>query len=247
MAISLDPKKLTRDAEKIKRLFKTVGETTVVNSDITILFPKRFINKNLCDLDMVTTVIAYYAIIDFKTNTYAITLVPGFQTMKPSSISLYSIGGKGDEKSLYIGLGFKKDDVVVLNNTLVKNSDCLYHILSEFYINGNIPWYMNYEDISNILLECKKYTDTNIGNDPAGLEILASIVARDQNYKAYRETISSRNEIFTKPPYFVGLNNVMAYDNTGSKLIGNYFGDGLTSALIDQETHSSDSSKLLRS
>ena len=39
----------------------------------------------------------------------------------------------------------------------------------------------------------------------------------------------------------------MAYDNTGSKLIGNYFGDGLTSALIDQETHSSDSSKLLRS
>lgn len=247
MAISLDISKLTRDAEKIKKLFKMVGDTTVCTSDITILFPKRFVNKNLCQLDMVTTVIAYYAIIDFKNNTYAIALAPGFQTMKPSSISLYGLGNKSDEKTLYIGLGFKKDDVVILNNTLVKDSGCLFHILSELFINGNIPWYMNYEDVSNLLLESKKYTDTNIGNDPAGLEILTSIIARDNRVKPYREYIKSRDEIFSKPPTYVGLNNVMAYDNTGSKLVGNYFGEGLTSAILEKETHTSDSSKILRS
>ena len=234
MAISLDISKLTRDAEKIKKLFKTVGDTTVCTSDITILFPKRFVNKNLCQLDMVN-------------NTYAIALAPGFQTMKPSSISLYGLGNKSDEKTLYIGLGFKKDDVVILNNTLVKDSGCLFNILSELFINGNIPWYMNYEDVSNLLLESKKYTDTNIGNDPAGLEILTSIIARDNRFKPYREYIKSRDEIFSKPPTYVGLNNVMAYDNTGSKLVGNYFGEGLTSAILEKETHTSDSSKILRS
>ena len=39
----------------------------------------------------------------------------------------------------------------------------------------------------------------------------------------------------------------MAYDNTGSKLVGNYFGEGLTSAILEKETHTSDSSKILRS
>lgn len=247
MAISLDYNKLTRDSEKIKRYFKTVGDTTVTTNDIVILFPKRFVNKHLCQLDIITTVVSYFAIIDFKNMIYGVTIAPAFVTMRPSSISLYTIGNKQDEKSLYVGLGFKKDDVVILNNKLVKDSGCLFHMLSEFFINGNIPWYYNYEDVSNVIIENKKFTDSAIGSDPVGMEIITSIISRDNNYKPYREHIKNRNQIFTNPPTYVGLNNVMAYDNTGSKIVGNYFGEGLTSAIIDKETHSSDSSKILRS
>ena len=38
-----------------------------------------------------------------------------------------------------------------------------------------------------------------------------------------------------------------AFDNTGSRLVGSYFSDGITTSIVDPETKTSEQTKILRS
>ena len=243
MADTLDIGSLKRNPEKIKKCFKIVGNSTVATSDIKIIFPKRFIDKGFCKLDKLTTLLAYYAILDTEDN-YAITIAPVAQQLQPSSISMLNIGKS--EKDVFICLNFYKDDVVIPNNDCVQDASYFFGILDEFFLKGKIPWYMNYEDVSNMILESERYAGSNIGSNPLGLEILATLVAKDKYGKAYKNSITSANYIFTHNPSYTGLGDVRSYTDTGSKLIGSRLKDGLTSALIEKETKTSDVSSVLR-
>ena len=123
----------------------------------------------------------------------------------------------------------------------------MYDIFDEFFVQGNVPWYLNYDDLSNIFIESKKYANSNIGSDPLAFEILSSIVTRSSEDKKvyYRHLITSGNNKI-KPDY-VGLNNpYYSFDNTGAKLIGSRFGAGLNVALVEPEKKTSATSQILR-
>lgn len=243
MADTLDIGSLKRDPNKIKRCFKVVGNSTIATEDIRIIFPKRFIDKGLCQLDKITTLIAYYAILDSNDN-YAVAIAPVAQSLQPSSISMVNIDKTNSD--VYIVLNFFKDDVVIPNNDCVQDASYLFTILDEFFFKGKIPWYLNYEDVSNLLLESKKYTGSNIGSNPIGLEILATLVAKDKNGEPYKIHIPNHEYIYKHNPKYTGLGDVKSYPDTGAKLIGSRLKDGLTAALIEKETKTSDVSDVLR-
>jgi len=236
----IDVSKLKRDPSVIKSYFKVTNDITIVNSNIRVVFPERFVTKELASMGATVRLPAIYAIIDEDDN-YAITLSPIIQELSPYVINNISVGDV-----VYKELLFNKGDVFIINNNLIMQDNFMYDLFDEFYIKGNIPWYLNYDDVSNIFLETKKYANSNIGNNPLTFEILTAITTRDINNKTvfYRTALNNKNKTY---PYYIGLNNIQySFDNTGAKIIGGYMGAGLTNAIISPETKTSRVSEVLR-
>lgn len=244
----LDYTRLKRDPDKIRKCLKKVGDTTVATEDLSIVFPVRFVNKGLCKLDITTELIAYYAILDTKGN-YGVTTSPAMQHLKPSNITTTSITRTTGGTEQYIVLKFYKGNVVYTTSSMVKEGSIIFNIVNELFMNGNIPWYFNYEDISSLLLDSKLYTGSDVGSNPVGLEVLTSLVCKSpKNFiLPYKDGLKTRDDILKDYPYIQGLNDVLSYDDTGAKLIGSYMDQGLTSALVEKESKSADASDLLRS
>nr|DAX15854.1 MAG TPA: hypothetical protein [Caudoviricetes sp.] len=246
MADTLDVSTWKRNPKEVVKSLKIVGDQTIATDEIRIIFPERFTSKGLCSLDKITNLISYYCIAD-KNDNYAITNDPVFQTFQPDKISMINIKDLPDSNKSYIMLKFNKDSTVIVNNQLVQDTSIMFNILDEFYNNGKIPWYMNYEDIANIFLNSKKYAGSNVGNDPVGFELLSSLISKDKTgLRPYKDILTKREDIFTQKVVYTKLADVQSFRDTASKLIGNYFKDGLASALVENEETSSDISKLLR-
>ena len=246
MAEALDVSTWKRDPQAVSKSLKITKDQTIATDEVRILFPERFISKGLCSLDKLTNLISYYCIVD-KNNNYAITNDPVFQTLQPDKISLVNIKNIGTTDSSYIMLRFFKDSTIIVSNHLVQDAGIMFNILDEFYNNGKIPWYMNYEDAANVFLNSKLYAGSGVGNDPIGFEILASIVSKDKTgLKPYKDILTTRYDIFKERVTYTKLVNIQGFTDTASKLVGNYFKDGLASAIVEDETSSSDISQLLR-
>lgn len=223
--------------ETIRSYFKVVGDRTLVNNNIFILFPKRYINKNLALLSPTgCKVIGIYAIVD-NNNNYAKVLNPIFQNLLPSNIEYYEIDGVE-----YVSLVFNKGDVFLVSNTLAVFNSYLYDIFDEFFLQGRIPWFMEYEDICGLLSESQKYCNTDIGDSPFNYEVLTSNIAKDP----VDHRIRFRNSNAKKPIY-VGMSDIRyGYSNTGSRMIGGYLKDGMIASIVDPETVPSKSIEVLR-
>lgn len=232
---------LKRNPKIISSYFKIVGETTLTTENIKVLVPTRYLDKKLCIITNSVKVLSVYMVIDNK-NNYGIVSAPIMQDITPVNISNVSLDGVP-----YIELEFNKGDVFIPNNNLIMSDTFMYDIFDEFYIKGNVPSFLDYMDVRNLMLETKKYANSNIGNNPLIFELFTSIISRDpKNKKVYYRNMKSRTNK-TRPTY-VGLSNIYySYDNTGAKLIGGYFGEGITTAIVEPETRSSDVSNILRS
>jgi hypothetical protein len=219
----------------IKNSFEIVNKTTKVNKDIYVLFPEDYVNKKLAILSNVVKLISIYAIVDDDEN-YAVCVAPVFQELTPINVDIVIVN---EEK--HYRLTFSKDSVFIPNNNLLVTDNY-------FYVAGKIPWFLEYNQLSNLLIESNKYANSNIGNNMLTFEILTSIIARDSKdlLKYYRLTLKSKEDLNNKPKY-VGMNNIFySLDNTGAKLIGSYFKKGLVSSLADPEEKSSKLTKILR-
>lgn len=248
MSKYLDTSNLKRDPDKVRKSLKEVNNTIIATDEIRIIFPQRFAKKGMCNLNTITDLACYYCIID-KNDNYAVTTSPIMQSLKPDNVSLLTINKSAgnDEKYLYVCLTFYKDSTVITNTSLIQNTDIFFGLMQEFFINGNIPWYLNYEDVANVLLESSKYTGNGIGDNPLALEIITSLISKGLDGKRpFKDIIKKRDDIFKVHPHYIGLSDVLSYSDTGSKLIGSNFELGLTSALNADETKSSDATILLR-
>lgn len=238
----LQVSKLKRNPDKLKACFKTIGNSIVVTKDIRLMFPERYLTRNLASLGSLVKVLSIYAIID-DDNNYAVVIAPIVQEITPFTIKDISV-----DNILYKELIFRENDVFMPNTRLVKADSFLYDMFDEFYTKGNIPWYLNYNDMANLLLETKKYADSNIGKNPLAMEIITSVIARDENDKRtfFRQTLKSKTDIEKRPTY-VGLNNIyFSLETTDAKLVGGYFGYSITTAIVDQEKSTSEVAKVLR-
>lgn len=234
---------LKRNPAKIKSLLKVGGNITTALDNLRVIFPERYINRKLAILDQRVQVLSLYAILDDDGN-YAVVNAPIIQTVTPSNITDVTVNGKP-----YKVLHFIKNNVMIPNNTLIMRDNFLYDLFDELFIKGNVPWYLDYNDVASIFLESKKYANSNIGKDPLSFEVLTSIITRDPNDKKIyaRQTITPANMDKLKFSY-IGLNNpYYSFDNTGAKLIGSRFGDGVNVAIVEPEKKTSATTDILRS
>lgn len=239
----ISSKDLIKNSELISGYFREVKDVIIVDADIKIVFPERFVEKEFVFLGNTIRLLGIYGIID-DNNNYAYTLAPIFQELSPSNVSEIMIDGVLNKV-----LEFKKGDIFMVDTTLVKTDAFIYDLYNEFYIKGNMPWFLKYNETSEILLESNKYADSNIGNNPLAFEILSAIISRDSEDKTkyVKNLIENDKQKLTQDVTYVGLNNIYySYTNTGSRVIGGYYGSGISTAMVDPEKKSTDLMDILR-
>jgi len=230
-----------RSSTIVDTLIKQKDGMLLCLDDFRVVFPERYINQELAVMGSTVRTINIFAIIDSK-NNYCVALAPIFIDLTPSNIIDIEI-----DNVIHKCLTFDKGSTFTNNTSLLKTGDFLYNLFDEFFIKGKIPWFIDYNDISDLLIESSKYTGSGIGDNPIAYEILASVISRkagDKNIK-FRHTLKN-NSGDTKPEY-VGLNNIYySYDNTAGKLVGGYYGAGVTAAVVVKETQTTVVADLLR-
>lgn len=235
--IDIKLSRLKHNPSIFNSIFKTIGDTTICKQNIRIVFPDRYVTRGLATLGSTVNTLGMYAIIDDDDN-YCVSLASIKEDLAPYNIHDQNING--DEYKI---LSFRAGDPVIVNNNLVVSGSYLYELFDEFIIKGNIPFFLSYEEIADILLKSKEFNDSAIGKNPLTMEILTAVIARSEADKR----VFFRQSDVTKKPIFVGLNNIYySFDTTGAKLIGGYFGPGVTTALVDKEEKTSMTTAILR-
>jgi len=229
--------------EPIKKLFSTVGNSIVTKGSVRVIFPSIYLNKELGEIDNGVNVISIYAVVDDNDN-YAVVNKPIFAKLTPDDISEIEINDKPHKV-----LHFSKNTVFIENRKLVKNNSFLFNLFDLFFLQGKVPWFLSYEKTARIFEHAKDYAGSKIGNNPIALEILTAIITRlqDDKTKFYRQVIEKPSDLKKIKRTTIGLMNIYyTFDNTTAKLVGSYYNEGVNSALVNQETKSTNIEKLLR-
>lgn len=235
--VTLDISSYKHNPDVIRKKLEVKKNVTIAKDELMVMFPMRFMTRGLASIDINgCNTIAIYCIID-KNGNYAKVVNIINHNLIPTYTEEYRVNGID-----YMGLHFEKDDLFLSTNTLIVSGKIMYDVFDEFYTKGKIPWYLDYKDIGLLFNKGNKYNGTDIGNDPLMYEILASVITRNSGDKGKMYRLDPVGK-----PVYVGLNNrTYSFVNTGSKLIGGYFKEGITNAVVDPETSPSESVNILR-
>ncbi len=236
--------KYVRNAAAVKAALKeTEGRQLVTTKNCKIQVPVRFNDVNLAQVGADTYVYGIFALI-LEDGSYSVCNVNSMFKIVPSRILTVKV----DDVDYY-EFHFNAGEVVVASTDLVKRDVRIYNVLNEIFFNGNIPWYIGYEDLGKIFDTSKSYANSNVNQNLEVIELLASLVTRNpkDRTQCYRMSIRDREDLKTVAPAFIPLKSVFyAVTNTFNKLAGSYFNDGVVSALVNPSTQSTRIENLLK-
>jgi len=211
----------TRDPDHLKKILVTKDTTIYTKKDLYYLVPERFHAKNLLLLDTITKVITVGALVDVESKKYSILKSLLIVDIEPTSVGNITLQDGQKYKLLY----FPKDSIFITNTLPVKRSDFIYDLAWDMFVIGNIPIYLEYEDISDIF---KTLDQAGVRRSDLAYELMTTIIAKDpvnpkQPYRLYKGT---------KRPVYVGLINAKFYNSSLlAKLANGYLSKGITSGL----------------
>ena len=240
----MDWSRWTRSPEKVRAALKEQPDNSVVTSKpLKIYVPKRFMEKQLAQVAAEIYIVGIFAMVVDDTY-YGVSTVNAMMRIKPTSIAT----GKFVHES-YLEFQFDPGSVVIANTLLIKNDVLVYKIFDEIVAKGHTPWYVGYEDLAKLFASAEKHAGVKLKNSHAILEMFAAAVARDSversNY--FRHVVKDQFDYVNKPPTIIPLRSVSyGTTNTTAKLLGSYWDDGLTSALVNPSTKTERIEELLR-
>jgi hypothetical protein len=224
--VKMNLKDLQRDPDSIKKHLKKIGKTYVAKNDISILFPDRYINKNLATLGSTVKVVGIFIILD-EDGKYGVLNIPTLVELTPDMVLDVSIGTE-----IYKMLKFTKDSIVMPNSEPVKMDSFIDPLFDLFMVFGKVPFFLEPHDLSDIFVESDRFAGTGIGNNTVTMELITSIITVKENGKVS----------------YVGLRDVFdTFKDTTSRMVGSYMGSGITASLVDPyEGELTEMEKILR-
>lgn len=224
--------KLKNNPEAIKSCFRISNNMTVTTKNIQIVFLESFLHKELAEIGDVVTLIGIYGIID-EDNNYATCIAPVYQKLSATKIE----DATCDDGKLYKILYIEKDEVLMESNDLVVDDNQIYFIYDQFFVKGVIPFYVSYDQLPTLLSDADIFCGTGLGNDRHVFEILSSVVARGKDKNVYYR---NSPEFGKDRPNYTSLSNIFySLKSSSSKIIGGYYGSGISAAILNPETESS--------
>lgn len=213
-----------------------IKDGKVFTKEKTIIeFPKWYANKELLDIQDVTYLYGVFAII--IGDSYSVSVVPTLINTSP-----IIIGEVDRDGETYIQLIYGKDDCIINNVNVVKKDLLSYNFFENYFIYAKGPWFMGYEDLIKVMDNLQPYSASNLGDNFVAAELVTSFIARTKKDKS----VFLRQDP-TATPEFVDLTNVyFSALSTLNKVAGNYFTEGLTSALVQKEKEPTQLENLVR-
>ncbi len=211
----------------LSKLKETATGSVITTVDAKIQIPERFSKKKMLFVGEETFAVGIFAII--IGDKYAVMNVNSMININPATTNIVTVNG-----SNYYEFGFPAGSVLIKNTTVVKDDFLIYNIFDELLSNGNVPWYMTYEDMAKIYSTAREYAASKIGDNTTVIHLLVSILARNREdrMKYYRHQLRTYKDLDISPS-FVPLKSVMYIaSNTLNKFAGSYFSEAIVSALV---------------
>jgi len=212
------------------------GEVIVTGGPISIMIPRSYEKyKRLNITDEIDTLAMFEITIDNETKEF---FLPASIIMKPSVVQYVTTEGQD-----YVSATFDKGDIFIKNTRVVKNGYIAYIIFSEYIEKGQIPRYLNYNNLAFIFDTIQRITGCKLPAEHATFEMIYAHLSRDQHQLStpYRLTP------MTTPPKFLKLKDVPhAATSTTAKLVGSYLKDSIINNTVNAADDVSDIEELLR-
>lgn len=219
-----------RDPQRVQAYLRELeDERLVTTKGCKIVIPVRFAERDLAYVGMETRIVGIFAMI-VEDMYYAVSIANAMMRITPSST--IKVIYDGDE---YYEFSFDAGATVIPSVQLVQTDTLAYSIYNEILAKGRVPWYLGYEEMSELFETARYHANANIGQNQEITELIVSIIGRNGNdrHQEYRHHITDYRDLVTNPPVFIPLRSVTyAATNTLNKLAGSYARDGLISALV---------------
>ena len=216
-------KKFKRDGQRILNALTETNNTLVAKENLRIHVPVRFATRGLGQVGIETFICCMYAIITdddhYDVSNYC--AIAKIEPYKTEEILIDNVE--------YYEFTFLKGQVIMPNVQLVRRDMLIFNIMDEFIFKGNVPWYFTPNDLARIMDTAKTAGDSAVGEWLDVIELIVSVVTRVKGEKKiyYRNGNGGAYD-------FVALSNVFyVASSTLPKLAGNYFNDGVVSAIME--------------
>ena len=224
----MDVSSLVRNADKTHAALKKLDDNSVIAmKQCAIYIPERYVENGLATIGSETYILGIFAFA--AEGCFGVSSVCASMRITPSVINDVTVG---DEPC--IEFLFNPGDTVFADLALVMQDTMLYRVYAEFIAKGNVPWFMNYDDILSIFAAAEEHNGVKLGANDAMLEMIISTMCRNPDDRSiyYRHFVKNRDQVIRNPPDYIAFRSVTyGATNTTAKLIGAYFNDGLDSAL----------------
>lgn len=234
----IDPSKMTRNAKAVlDQLVISPNSQMIAKANVTIMFPSRFLSKNLASLGGEPLCVGLF-LVALDSGEYAVMNWVAKVPLRPSSIMETEHDGV-----LYQEFEFFKGDVICPNTNLVISDTLAYYVYEELYSTGKYPWYFTEYDALTLLKTSKETCGVKLAANNATFEMLVAHLTRQiQNrYDFHRHNNpGDMNRKIGDGFDIIALRNVSyGAQDTTSKIMGSYLDEGLTSALISPSDRAS--------
>lgn len=240
----MDISKLERNPEMVHAILKQMPDGSIMAlKSCKIHIPVRYEEKDIATISNKVSTVAIFAII-LDDKYYGIVTIPSFINLEPSYVNKIKIDDVG-----YYEMDFEEGSTVISSVDLIKKDVMTYYIYNEFIAGGKIPWFFSYSDIIRLFDNAQKFAGARVGANFAITDMVACTICRDSKdvTKFYRHQYKTIDQEQNNPPVILPLRNVSSgASNTTAKLLGSYFSDGMTSALINPSERLEHIEELLR-
>lgn len=230
----MDVKTLLRDAKAVQADLTLLSDKRVVTKKgCVICIPTRFIDRGIATVGVNNSTLGVLAIITTD-GKYSVMKVPSRLNIDPTSVSRVMI-----DNTDYTLFHFTPGSVVFKSTMCVKEDTLTYYMFDEFFMKGNIPWYIGYDDLGQVFATSEQYAGTNVASNRVAIELCAAHLARlkGKPTEFYRHSLS-RGPGLKGDLFFIGLNDVSyAPTSTMYKLAGSYMDQGMVSAFNTKSTN----------
>lgn len=219
-----------RDPQAVKACLQTLPTGAVVTTaPCRIQIPERYIDRELAVIGIEVYIYGIYAIL-LEDDRYAVSLTHAMLKITPFKSLKIKVEGVP-----YYEFHFPANSMVIATTETIVRNQYIYPVFDEFLVQGKVPWFMDYDDVGYLFDTAKTFGGSTIAASLETIELLASIVARSKDDRVvyYRNSLPEDPNAATVPPAYIPFKSVYyAATNTLNKLAGNYFQDGVVSALV---------------
>ncbi len=227
----MDFSQLRRDGAAFKNTLQMFPDDSSVytKTGCKLYFPQRFLDRGMAFVGSDNSVCGIVAAV-LPTGEYSVLLVNAMVPMEPDTVEKINYLGVD-----YVEFGFMPGSRVIKTVDLVKNDVLIYKINNELISKGNVPWYLDYDDMAGLFDTAAEHAGTNIAENSEVTELLVSLIARDEGDRTiyYRSTVATPEDLKAKKVAWIAMMSA-AYSatNTLNKLGGSYFTEGALSAMV---------------
>lgn len=204
---------------------------------LEVFIPQRYQDKGFLTLGETVSTLAIFSMRVNDKEEIGL-LLPASITMSPIDISEETING---EKFFICTLN--KGCVFHNSNLLIQNGNIGFFMWNEFLALGHMPKFITYKNIISLFDNLGKIAGLNLNVSHAILELVYAHMFRNPK----KMTQFFRHTTMDFEPVMISLHDV-AYGatTTHSRIFGSYAGQGLNSALLNQETKNNELEDIFR-